>query len=60
MWLVNKTFKFISELVKESPRSKGVATFSQKGYEKLFIPTYESYEEAVGDFPYENIIKVNL
>jgi len=58
MWLINKRFNFLSELLEVSKYCTALSTITQKGYEAVFMPIYDYYELAVKDFPHETIIEI--
>ena len=58
MFLVNKSFMYESDMIMESKNLSAISVVLQYGYEKVFIPIYDSYEDAVKDFPHENIIEL--
>jgi hypothetical protein len=58
MYLVNRKFNFLEELIDISEHYNGLSTITQKGYEDMFMPVYEKYEDAVIDYPHELIIEI--
>ena len=58
MYLVNRKFNFLEELIDISEHCNGLSTITQKGYEDMFMPVYEKYEDAVIAHPYDLIIEI--
>ena len=56
--ILSKSYYQTSLLSEDAPNACGNAMFRINQLDSFFIPVYETYEDAVKDFPHETITEI--